>query len=101
MLESAGLDITVAPRMSVADGIQAVRRMLPMCWFNVPRVKQGLDCLRNYRRDYDEKRNVYFDKPLHDWSSHASDAFRYLAIGITEGGGDWSKPLPINTRWVV
>lgn len=101
MLESAGLDITVAPRMSVADGIQAVRRMLPMCWFNVPTVKQGLDCLRNYRRDYDEKRNVYFDKPLHDWSSHASDAFRYLAIGITEGGGDWSKPLPINTRWVV
>jgi hypothetical protein len=31
-------------------------------------VKQGLDCLRNYRREFDEKRQVFFDKPLHDWS---------------------------------
>ena len=101
MLESAGLTITVAPRMSVADGIQSVRRLLPNCWFNMPQVKQGVDCLRNYRREYDEKRNIYFEKPLHDWSSHAADAFRYLAVGMTDGGGDWSKPLNINTRWVV
>jgi hypothetical protein len=53
----------------VDDGIQAVRRILPDCWFH-PKAKQGLDALRNYRRDYDEKRNVYYDKPMHDWASH-------------------------------
>ena len=101
MLQDAGLEITVAPRLSVADGIQSVRKLLPNCWFNVPKTNQGLDCLRNYRREYDEKRNVYFDKPLHDWSSHAADAFRYLAIGISEVGGNWSKPITPNLRWIV
>ena len=100
MLEEAGLEITVAPRLSVADGIQAVRQLLPRCWFNVD-TKQGIDALRNYRREYDEKRAVFYDRPLHDWSSHAADAFRYLAIGLNEGSSSWDKPLNIDTRWVV
>lgn len=100
MLQEAGLNITVAPRLSVADGIQAVRRILPKCWFNVPQVRQGLDALRNYRREFEEKRNVFFDKPLHDWASHASDAFRYLAVGMSETS-QWDKPLKTNTRWIV
>ncbi len=58
MLEESGLEIKIAPRMSLDDGIQAVRRILPRCWFNVPKVQTGLNCLRNYRRDYDEKRKI-------------------------------------------
>lgn len=100
VLRDAGLDCTVLPRLSVDDGIQAVRRLLPRCWFNCPQVKQGLDCLRNYRREYDEKRNVFFDKPLHDWASHGADAARYLAIGI-DTNSTWNKPLPIKTNWIV
>ena len=100
MLEESGLEITVAPRLSVADGIQAVRQLLPRCWFNAD-TKQGIDALRNYRREYDEKRAVFYDRPLHDWSSHAADAFRYLAIGLNEGSSSWDKPLNIDTRWVV
>lgn len=100
VLQEAGLSCTVVPRLGVADGIQAVRRMLPDCWFNVPQVKQGLECLRNYRREYDEKRNVFFDNPLHDWASHGSDAFRYLAVGMNDTSS-WSKPIKVNTRWIV
>lgn len=100
VLQEAGLDCTVVPRMGVDDGIQAVRQLLPNCWFNVPETKQGVDCLRNYRREFDEKRNVFFDKPLHDWASHGSDAFRYLATGINDTSS-WAKPLQVNTRWVV
>jgi len=100
MLEEAGLEITVAPRLSVADGIQAVRQLLPRCWFS-DNAKQGIDALRNYRREYDEKRAVFYDRPLHDWSSHAADAFRYLAIGLNDGASTWDKPLNINSSWVV
>jgi phage terminase large subunit len=100
VLQEAGLSCTIVPRLSVADGIQAVRQMLPNCWFNVPDVRQGVDCLRNYRREYDEKRNVFYEKPLHDWSSHGSDAFRYLAVGMFDVSS-WSKPLQTNTRWIV
>ena len=102
MLEGAGLRISVAPKLSVDDGIQATRRLLNRCWFNVPRVRGGLDGLKNYRREWDEKRNVFYDKPIHDWSSHAADAFRYLALGMNETPmSDWGKPLKVNTKWVI
>ena len=100
VLQEAGLNVTVAPRLSIADGIQATRRMLPRCWFHV-NTKQGLNAIRNYRKEFDEKRQVFYDKPLHDWSSHFADAMRYLAVGIDEGDKSWSKPLPNNVRWVV
>lgn len=100
VLREAGLDCKVLPRLAVDDGIQAVRRLLPKCWFNMPKVKQGLDCLRNYRREYDEKRNVFYDKPLHDWASHSSDSFRYLALGL-EQTNTWGKPLTVNTKWIT
>jgi phage terminase large subunit len=100
VLQEAGLDITVAPRLSVADGIQAVRRLLPRCWFD-HKTKPGLDAIRNYRREYNEKQQVFYDKPLHDWSSHFADAFRYLAIGLDESDDSWSTDLPINAKWVV
>jgi hypothetical protein len=100
VLMEAGLNITVCPRLSIADGIQATRRMLPRCWFHV-KTKQGINALRNYRKEFDEKRNVFYDKPLHDWSSHFADAMRYLAIGLDESDGSWQSKLPISTKWVV
>jgi hypothetical protein len=101
MLEDAGLEVKIAPRMGLDDGIQAVRRLLPRCWFNVPKVQIGLNCLRNYRRDYDEKRKIFFERPLHDWSSHGSDSFRYLALGLDEGHSTWSKPINQTPKWIV
>ena len=102
MLEDAGLAITVAPRLNVHDGIQAARRLIPRCWFDEEKTKQGLDALKNYRRVFDEKRNVFHDRPLHDWTSHASDAFRYLAIGLDESPMEvWNKPLTVNNKWIV
>jgi hypothetical protein len=101
MLMESGLEIIIAPKLSVADGIQSVRRLLPRCWFNKETTKQGIDCLRNYRRVYDEKRNVFFDTPLHDFASHGSDAFRYLAVGLNEPDSSWTQPLNVNTKWVV
>jgi hypothetical protein len=65
------------------------------------RLSLGLDAIRNYRREYNEKQQVFYDKPLHDWSSHFADAFRYLAIGLDESDVSWSSDLPINTKWVV
>jgi hypothetical protein len=101
MLEDSGLEIKIAPRMGLDDGIQAVRRLLPRCWFNVPKVQIGLNCLRNYRRDYDEKRKIFYERPLHDWSSHGSDSFRYLALGLDEGHSTWSKPINSAPKWIV
>lgn len=101
VLLEAGLDVEIAPSLSVADGIQASRRMLPRCWFDANATKDGITALRNYRREFNEKQNVFYDKPVHDWSSHYADAFRYLAVGLVEVDTTWSKPLKHNTAWVV
>jgi hypothetical protein len=85
-----GINFTVAPKQSIDDGIQAVRTMLPKCWFDYDKCKQGLEALRQYRTDYDSKLRVFRPRPLHDWCSHAADAFRYGAI-TSEPHREWEE----------
>lgn len=79
-LEQLGIrPIVVAPRQHVADGINAVRNILPKCYFDEAATERGLECLKQYQREWDEKKKVFKERPLHDWTSHGADAFRYLA----------------------
>ena len=75
-----GINFVIAPQQSVDDGIQAVRAMLPKCWFDAEKCTQGLEALRQYRAEYDDRLRTFRTRPLHDWTSHAADAFRYGAI---------------------
>lgn len=84
MLLSLGLRAEIAPNMSLDDGIEAGRVFLRRCWFDAERCKDGLDALANYRRALNTRTEEYM-APLHDWSSHAADAFRYAAVGMKTG----------------
>lgn len=81
--ESMGLSgIRIVPRtQSVANDINEVRQILPICWFDKEKTEKGVDALRSYRRIWDEKLKAYRDMPLHDWASDPADAFRTFAIG--------------------
>jgi len=80
-LRALGLrDLEVVPQQTVADGINAVRLMLARCWFDAERCGRGLEALKQYRREWDAKRQVWRERPLHNWASHAADAFRYGAL---------------------
>lgn len=81
-LRSLGIRGKVLPVQSVDDGINAVRMLLPKCWFDATKCERGLESLRQYRTDFDEKLKTFRPRPLHDWTSHAADAFRYLAQGL-------------------
>lgn len=82
-LKALGLtNIKVLPRMPEDDGINAVRLLLPTCRFDNKACAKGLDSLREYRREYDEKKGMFKPTPLHNWASHDADAFRYLATGL-------------------
>lgn len=74
------MPIEVAPRLDVADGIEAVRNMLARCYFDEEHAGAGLKALQNYRKEWNDKRGVWSSKPRHDANSHASDAFRYGAV---------------------
>lgn len=72
----------VVPAQKLGDGVQAVRALLPSVVFDEKKCERGLECLRQYRREWDDDRKVFRDTPLHDWASHGADAFRYLALGV-------------------
>jgi len=72
--------VRVAPKLGIQHGIDAARLVLPYCWFDKEFTRDGYEALRAYRRAYDEKRKSFGTKPMHDWASHGSDAFRIMAL---------------------
>ena len=82
------LDLKLKPKLvpshKVMDGINAARIIMPRIWFDRDKCRDGLECLRQYRADYDEKARAFKDNPKHDWTSHSADAFRYLAMAYRE-----------------
>ena len=88
---SLGIRFKVIPKMKVADGINAARLLIPKCYFDKDNCAVGIEMLKQYRQEWDEKRKIFRDQPRHDFTSHAADAFRYLAIGL-ENRTTYSKP---------
>lgn len=80
ILQQNRLNYRKVPNISIQDGIEAVRQLLPFCYFDAEHCEKGINALKNYKREWDDKLGTYKKDPLHDWSSHASDAFRYLAV---------------------
>jgi phage terminase large subunit len=83
VLESLGLkDISIAAMHRVEDGINAARTIIPRCYFDERKCARGVDALKLYRAEFDDKLQALKPRPVHDWTSHAADAFRYLAMTL-------------------
>jgi len=92
-LEALGIEVVVAPKAAdVITDIETTRLFLERCRFDVSACKDGIETLRHYRSEWSQKNNVLQLRPLHDWSSHGADAFRYLATTdlsrLTHSGWD-------------
>jgi len=77
-----GVNFTTANDVSIVDGIEAVRTTLSKVWIDDIKCKELIKALENYRQEYDVKRKVYKNHPLHDFSSHFADSMRYLAVSL-------------------
>lgn len=93
-LQDLGLsNIITVPKIGVTDGIEAVRSILPKCFFDKDNCATGIEAMKAYRSDIDEKNDVMRLTPVHDWASHYADAFRYLAVGYTKDSRRTTLPL--------
>jgi phage terminase large subunit len=88
----------ILPQQNVMDGINAARVTIASAWFDAEHCHAGLEALRAYRADYDDRRKAFTDKPRHDWSSHSADAFRYLSMAWREMQPEKPKP-PRRDSW--
>lgn len=62
--------VSALPNVSIMDGIEAVRTVLPRCWIDDMKCISLIKALESYRQEYDHRLKVYTTRPLHDWSSH-------------------------------
>lgn len=85
----------LVPHHRPMDGIQAVRLSLGQCYFDVERCRDGIEALKQYHAEYDEKLGTFKDTPKHDWTSHAADAFRYLCMAWREIGTTHTHQDPL------
>jgi hypothetical protein len=97
-LQSLGRKPRLVPDHTVEDGINAVKVSFPHFWIDKDKCAFGIEALRQYRADYDEKRKVFSNKPLHDWTSDYADAMRYLAMAWREIRPKQSAPPPKPTQ---
>ena len=79
-----GVRFRVAPKVALEDGIHAVKMILERCYINVDNCSKLINALRHYHRKYNDKDRVYKLSVNHDWSSHAADALRTLAVGLQD-----------------
>jgi hypothetical protein len=99
VLESLALrGISIATQHRVEDGINAVRTIIPRCWFDARRCARGIDALKLYRAEYDDKLQTLRPRPVHDWASHGADAMRYLAMMFDTKAADMNdfyRPIKV------
>lgn len=79
-----GINFQIVPKLSIQDGIELVRGLFPRLYIDTTNCLHLIKALENYHKNFNEKLNVYSDKPVHDWSSHACDAIRYMAVALTK-----------------
>ena len=93
-----GIHFSVADSFEIPDGIEAARSLFAKLWIDEEKAQPLLKALENYRQEYDTKRKVYKTTPLHDWSSHFADAFRYLAVSLPKTR-DGLSPQELDSRY--
>lgn len=96
-----GINFRIVPKLSVDDGIDAARDILNSCWFDKKKCRRGLNALKSYHKEYDEKNQTYRKHPHHDWTSHGADAFRYLAIATKENTDSGEQPPSAKKTWNI
>jgi phage terminase large subunit len=81
---AVGRNVRITPEIGIANGINAARTLFPNCWFDAEKCADGLNALRHYQYKVDPDTGQRSKEPMHNWASHASDAFRYFAVAIKE-----------------
>lgn len=92
--------IVKVPRIPVKnDAIEMARNVFSQVWIDTERCEKGIECLSNYRYEYNDDRDTHNLTPFHDWSSNGADAFMQFAQGYRPK--QEATPLPSRKRHIA
>lgn len=80
--KALGIDFEIVPDIGVQDGIDAGRALFSKLWVDKVKCADWLRLIPQYTKEYDEEKKVFKDKPLHDWTSHGADMYRYAGVVV-------------------
>jgi phage terminase large subunit len=92
---SLGMEFDLAPKLSLAEGLDALRRAFPRFYIHRGPCERLLESLSAYHRVWRQDLKMFSDAPQHDWSSHGVDCLRYLVVGLTELGNPFERRPPV------
>lgn len=92
--QANGFKVRIAPKLSIEDGINQSRQLLKRARIDATKCAHGLECLENYRWGWNDRLDEPKREPVHDWSSHGSDAWRYMAVSVKD-----IKPKAVQLRY--
>lgn len=95
LFAECGIRAMRVPELSVQQGILATRQLLNDCWINTERCSDGIEALRQYQREWDERKQSFRENPRHDWASHYADSFRYAAVVINISSSEFRNRIVI------
>jgi hypothetical protein len=101
ILRKGGYRVRMVPKLSLEDGINAARLHFGRVSIDEKRCAAGLEALQHYRWGWNDRLDEPKPTPVHDWSSHGSDAWRYMALACKADADVREKPLKIDTRGIV
>ena len=78
-------------------GIQMARDGFASCWFDPEACADGIACLDNYRKAWNDTLGVWRNEPQPSIYNHGADAFRQFAQGYNDQSG-WDADLLKNYR---
>lgn len=94
-LEEHGILFELAPNVGLSNGIESTRRYISRCVFDESYCSIGINCITNYRKEWDDKNGCWKNQPLHDQHSHGADSLRYGAVSEPlQVENDGSKDIP-------
>jgi len=94
-----GIKFTIAPSVSIDDGIESVRSALSKIWIDEQKCANFIKAVENYRQEYDPKKRIYKQHPLHNWASHFCDGLRYLCISLPKTRDGMTTPEELDKRY--
>jgi hypothetical protein len=77
-----GIDFALIEQVSIIDGIENVWTHFSKFWIDADKCRSLVNALENYRKEWDDQKQMYLNKPVKSWSNHYSDCLRYLCLSI-------------------
>jgi len=77
-----GIDFTLVDQVGIIDGIENVWTHFNKLWIDAEKCRSLINALENYRKEWDEARQIYLPRPVKSWASHYADALRYLCMSL-------------------